>query len=188
MRKFLCALATLLLLPVLWQYVSAQRFSLSTNLLDYARLGTLNLDASYAASRHWSITAGARYNPFTYNEGDPEKQFQYRQQSYAAGARWWMWHTWSGWWFGGKLRYQEYNAGGIGSPETEEGDRVGAGLYAGYTHMLTPHLNMEFGLGFWGGRSWYTSYSCPTCGVTLEKGQEYFVRPDDLMISIVYVF
>ena len=188
MKTRLYLLIILMLLPSLLNVAMANRFGISTNLLDYARLGTLNLDASYAASRHWSFVAGARYNPFTFREDDPDRQFQYRQQSYSVGARWWLWHTWSGWWFGGKARYQEYNVGGLGKPETEEGDRVGAGLYVGYTHMLAPHLNMEFGLGFWGGRSWYTVYSCPTCGVTVEAGQEYFVRPDDLMISLVYVF
>lgn len=185
MRKRLYLFLILSLLSVSGH---ARRFSISTNLLDYARLGTMNLDASYAVSRHWSITTGARYNPFTFRKGDPDRQFQYRQQSYAAGARFWLWHTWSGWWFAGKARYQEYNAGGFGTSETEEGDRAGAGLYFGYTHMLSPHVNMEFGLGFWGGLSWYTRYSCPACGITVDKGREYFVRPDDFMISVVYVF
>lgn len=88
----------------------------------------------------------------------------------------------------GKLRYQEYNIGGIVSQRTEEGDRVGAGLYAGYTHMLGPHLNLEFGLGMWGGMSWYKAYSCPGCGLTVDTGNEWFARPDDIMISLVYVF
>lgn len=188
MKRYIFNLVFWCLIPSLWLGLSANRFGLSTNLLDYARLGTLNADASFAASRHLSLTAGVRYNPFTFNENNPQEQFQYRQQSYAVGARWWLWHTWSGWWFAGKARYQEYNVGGLGHQETEEGDRVGAGLYAGYTHMLTPHLNMEFGLGFWGGKAWYTKYSCPSCGEMLEAGQKYFMRPDDVMISIVYVF
>lgn len=164
------------------------RFAVSTNLLDYARLATLNIDASCAVSRHWSVLAGTRYNPFTFNEGDPQKQFQYRQRSYSAGARWWMWHTWSGWWLAGKTRYQEYNVGGIISKKTEEGDRVGLGLYAGYTHMLTPHLNLEFGLGMWGGMTWYRTFSCPACGITVDSGRKWFARPDDVMASLVYVF
>lgn len=164
------------------------RFSISTNLLDYVRLATFNVDGSYAFDRHWSITAGARYNPFTFREGDAQKQFQYRQQSYSIGARWWPWHTWSGWWLSGKIRYQEYNIGGIVSRRTEEGDRGGVGIYAGYTHMLTPHLNLEFGLGMWGGMSWYTVYSCPACGLTLDTGRTWFARPDDIMVSLVYVF
>ena len=166
----------------------AQTVSLSTNLLDYACLGTLNADVSYSLSRRWSVTAGARYNPFTFRKGDPDKQFQLRQQSYSLGARLWPWHTCSGWWFAGKLRYQEYNSGGIRSLETREGDRFGAGLYAGYTYMLTSHLNIEFGLGLWSGLDVYRCYSCPVCGVTLESGKTHFILPDDIMISLAYVF
>lgn len=167
---------------------SAQRVSVATNLLDYACLGTFNAEVSYSLSRHWSITAGARYNPFTFYKGDEDRQFQYRQQSYALGARMWPWHSLSGWWFAGKLRYQEYNHGGILSRQTEEGDRIGLGLYAGYTHMLSRHFNIEFGLGLWGGTAWYRRYSCPYCGLTLGQGRKWFVLPDDVMISFAYVF
>lgn len=166
----------------------AQKFSLSTNLLEYARLCTFNADVSYAVSRHWSITAGARYNPFTFRSGSPERQFQYRQQSYAVGMRFWPWHLWTGWWFAGNLKYQEYNKGGIISPATEEGDRVGIGLYSGYTHMLTTHLNLEFGFGLWSGWSEYTRYSCPSCGPVIESGKKMFLLPDEFMISLAYVF
>lgn len=170
------------------QSVRAQKFSVSTDLLGYAKLGTLNLDASYALARRWSLTAGARYNPFTFRKGDPERQFQYRQQSYSVGMRLWPWHAWSGWWFAGKLRYQEYNTGGIISARTEEGDRFGAGLYSGYTHMLSRHFNLEFGVGMWAGMSSYREYSCPVCGLTVETGTKFFLLPDDVMLSLVYVF
>lgn len=187
MKRFAIILAVAaFILPSLKS--EAQTVSLSTNLLDYACLGTLNADVSYSLSRRWSVTAGARYNPFTFRKGDPDKQFQLRQQSYSLGARLWPWHTWSGWWFAGKMRYQEYNTGGIRSLETREGDRFGAGLYAGYTYMLTSHLNIEFGLGLWSGLDVYRCYSCPVCGVTLESGKTHFILPDDIMISLAYVF
>lgn len=187
MKRFAIILAVAaFILPSLKS--GAQTVSLSTNLLDYACLGTLNADVSYSLSRRWSVTAGARYNPFTFRKGDPDKQFQLRQQSYSLGARLWPWHTWSGWWFAGKLRYQEYNSGGIRSLETREGDRFGAGLYAGYTYMLTSNLNIEFGLGLWSGLDVYRCYSCPVCGVTLESGKTHFILPDDIMISLAYVF
>ena len=125
--------------------VYAQKFSVSTNLLGYAALGTLNADASYSVSRRWSVVVGARYNPFTFSKGDPERQFQLRQQSCYVGARLWPWHALSGWWFSSKIRYQEYNSGGIVSRETREGDRAGLGLYAGYTHFLSTHFIIDFG-------------------------------------------
>lgn len=168
--------------------MSAQTFSVSTDILGYARLGTMNIDASYAVSRRWSLVAGARYNPFTFRAGDPERQFQSRQQSYSVGMRLWPWHIWSGWWFAGKLRYQEYNEGGIISGKTEEGDRFGAGIYAGYTHMLSSHFNLEFGVGLWAGLDAYRQCSCPVCGLTMSTGNRLFVLPDDFIISIAYVF
>lgn len=168
--------------------VSAQKLSLSTNLIDYACLGTLNAETSCTIARHWSLTAGVRFNPFTFHKGDPVRQFQYRQQSYALGARYWPWHSFSGWWISGKVRYQEYNWGGIFSRETEEGDKIGLGISAGYTYMISSHFNVEFGLGAWGGRAWFQKYSCPVCGPTVDNGRKWFLFPDDIMISLAYVF
>lgn len=166
----------------------AKKISVSTNLLGYAALGTMNAEISYSVARRWNVTADFRYNPFTFGQENPQKQFQIRQQAYALGARYWFWHTMSGWWVSSKLRYQEYNCGGILSRQTEEGDRFGAGLYSGYTHMLAPHLNMEFGVGFWSGMSVYKRYSCQKCGLTIEQGRKFFILPDDITISLVYVF
>lgn len=186
MKRYVIALAVGLL-ALSESRAEAQRFSLSTNLLDYACLGTMNIEGAYSVSRRWSLTIGADYNPFTFKAGQPE-QFQLRQRSCSLGARLWPWHTWSGWWFAGKLRYQEYNEGGIISTLTDEGERAGAGLYSGYTYMISPHFNIEFGLGVWGGSDWFSSYSCQVCGLTQESGRRWFVLPDDIMIALVYVF
>ena len=78
--------------------------------------------------------------------------------------------------------------GGIWSPQTREGDRFGGGLYAGYAHMLAPHLNLEFGIGLWTGADVYKVYSCPGCGLTTDSGIKSFVLPDDIMLALVYVF
>ena len=188
MRRLVKTGLTMLLVLLMGWVTRAQKMSLSVNLLECANLGTLNMDASYALDRHWSLTFGARYNPFTYHEGNPDRQFQYRQQSYAAGVRLWPWHIMSGWWFAAKFRWQEYNAGGMFSQQTREGDRYGGGLYAGYAHMLTPHLNLEFGVGMWAGADVFTVYSCPSCGLTLKSGVKGFVLPDDIMLALVYVF
>lgn len=183
--KVLSFVASLMALTC-WE-AEAQKISISTDVLSYVNLGTMNLDASYALSRRWSLLAGAKYNPFTFRKGEQD-QFQYRQRSFSVGARLWPWHTWSGWWFAGKLRYQEYNQGGFDSPHTEEGDRFGTGIYSGYTHMLSSHFNLELGMGVWTGMTAYKVYSCPDCGITVEEGNRYFILPDDFMISLVYVF
>ena len=166
----------------------AQKFSLSTDLLGYACLGTLNADASYAVSQKWSLTAGVRDNPFVFNADSPGRQFQLKQRSCSFGARLWPWHTASGWWMASKIRWQEYNMGGILRRESQDGNRYGAGLYAGYTHMLTPHLNIEFGLGLWAGMDMYRKFSCPPCGYLVQSGKAFFLLPDDISVSLAYVF
>lgn len=179
------ALGVVLLLSVS-AVASGQKFSVGTNVVGYANLGTLNIEAEYAVAKRWTVSVGAKYNPFSYEAQGVE--FQNRQQLYAVGVRFWPWHTYSGWWIAGKLQYQEYNAGGILSEKTEEGDRFGAGITAGYTYMLHPKINLQLGLGFWGGVSRYTVYTCPTCGITEDKGFKGFFLPNDIIIGISYVF
>lgn len=168
--------------------VYAQDVSLSTNIMDYVQLGTFNAEGMMALSRHWSLAAGFRYNPFSYDGGKGGEGMQARQQTYALGARWWPWHIMSGWWLSGKLQYQEYNVGGIRSPETTEGDRYGAGLAAGYSYMLGKHLNLDIGVGVWSGNDNYVSYACPRCGRITGSGERMFFRMNDILLSFAYVF
>ena len=137
---------------------SAQRLSVATNLLDYADFGTLNVEGDVAVARQWTLTAGAKYNPFLFKADTPEP-LSARQQLYAAGVRFWPWHVFSGWWIGGKVQYQEYNRGGI-----------------------------SLGAGVWGGLQRYTVYSCPVCGITEESGEKTFILPNDLALTLSYVF
>ena len=178
------ALVLLLLLPC--REAHAQRAGITTNLMEYINMGTLNAEASYAFSRYWTVNAGARYNPFSFKMSG--KEVNNRQQSYYAGVRYWPWYAYSGWWVGGKARYQEYNSGGLLSRRTDEGDRFGLGFSAGYAYMLGRHFNLDFGLGLWGGYDKYTTYSCPTCGVTTGAGERFFVLPDEVLVAITYVF
>lgn len=167
----------------------SQDFSLSTNILGYAQLGTLNVDASLGFARHFSAEAGVRYNPFTFKGRDGVSDtMQSRQRTVSAGVRYWPWHIQSGWWLAGKAQYQEFNVGGIRTASTREGDRYGAGLSGGYTYMVSPHLNMEFGLGMWGGYEAFTVYQCPTCGKVTDSGDKFFFLPNDALLGIVYVF
>ena len=178
---FLIVVATGLQAPA-----HAQKLAVSTNALDYADFGTLNAEVSYSLSRHWGLTAGVRYNPFMYTSDGHE--LSARQRAFSAGTRYWPWHVFSGWWFSGKVQYQEYNRGGITSLQTREGDRYGVGAGAGYTYMLTPHLNIEFGLGGWLGLDVFTEYDCPVCGITQASGHRFFILPNDLLIALSYVF
>ena len=167
---------------------AAQNTAVSTNVADYAMLGTMNVSISHSAARHWSLEAGAKYNPFSFNDGDVEKQMQNRQILLATGLRYWPWHVFSGWWLSAKAQFQEYSQGGILSRKTTEGDRFGGALGAGYTYMLRKHLNLDFGLGMWAGYDAFTTYDCPLCGVEIEAGRRFFVLPSEVVMALTYVF
>lgn len=66
----------------------AQRFAVGTNAVDWISLGTVNAEASIAVSQHVSVHVGAELNPWTFRAGDRDTQFEARQNSYWAGARW----------------------------------------------------------------------------------------------------
>lgn len=185
MKKIIIALACAVFFSM---NADAQKMSLSTNFVDWLNFGTMNVEAGVAVSQHWSLSAGARYNPWTFRAGDSENQFQNRKQSYHLGARVWPWHVYSGWWFSGQAQYQEYNRGGIMNPDTEEGDAVGLGLSFGYTLMVHKRLNLEIGAGAWGGYKWYTRFLCPVCGRITETGEKFFVMPNEIKVSLMYVF
>ena len=84
----------------------AQNWAVAVNTADMLDLGTISLEGSVAVSQHWSIDAGAKVNPWTFNrhntwnglfsEPDPDQK-QSRKQTYAIGARWWPWNVYSGW-------------------------------------------------------------------------------------------
>ena len=166
--------------------LKAQDWSLSTNIAAYADFGTLNAEVGYAFSRHWNAAAAVRYNPFTFeSDGEP---VQSRQRTFAAGARYWPWHIYSGWWLSGKMQYQEFNEAEPVSLETSEGDRYGAGIAGGYSKMLGRHLNLDIGIGLWTGYTRYVTYACPTCGRIIGSDDKLFVLPNDLMIALSYIF
>lgn len=166
---------------------SAQDWHISTNIGEWANLGTANIEAGLALDRHFSLHGGAAYNPWTFRSSSG-RQFQNRRQQYEAGIRFWPWHVYSGWWVEATARYCEYNRGGILKAATEEGDSFGISLSGGYSLMLTGHLNLEFGLGAYTGMTVYTSYSCPRCGRVTGSGRKWFLLPDDLTIGLVWIF
>lgn len=176
---------------------SAQTWAVAVNAADAIDLGTIGIEGSAAVGQHWSLHAGAKVNPWTFgskdtfnglfSEPNPDQK-QDRKQVYAIGARWWPWNVYSGWWVGGKAQYQEYNRGGILTKTSEEGDAFGAAFSGGYSLMLKEHINLDFGLGLWGGWAKYTTYACPSCGKVEDQGEKWFILPNEVILSLVYIF
>lgn len=163
------------------------RWGASLNVGNFAYLCTLNAGIQYSIGRNFTAEATVDVNPWTYRK-NTDGQFENRQQTYALGMRYWPWYTYSGWWFGAKGQYQEYNRGGLASLETEEGDAVGLSLAAGYSAHVTKWLDIDFGFGFWGGRTWYTTYACPHCGRIVDGGSKWFALPNQAIVAAMFIF
>ena len=167
--------------------VLGQGWSVSSNVISLADYGTFNAEASYGVSKHWSLIAGVKYNPFQYGDEDVSVMRK-RQRAFNLGARYWPWHIYSGWWLSSGARFQEYNFSKKRNLDTSEGDRLGASVSAGYSYMLSPRMNIEVGIGFWGGWDKYKVYACPTCGYTKESGSKFFLSPEDVILAFSIIF
>lgn len=179
---------------------SATRWGISMNVVDLVSLGVPNITVQYGVSRRVSLIADAKWNGWSWHKDGREIVAMNRQQTYALGARWWPWYVYSGWWVCGKAQYQEYDrAGSLFAFENinEKGDAFGAGLSGGYALMVSKHFTVEFGVGLWGGLTWYDRYECiyapafSDCahiGPHVGHGRKFFVRPNDILISVMWNF
>lgn len=155
---------------------SQNKLAVSTNVVEWADGATLNMDASYSFGEHWSMVAGVDYNP--YKRAD-------KQRVFSMGAKFWPWYVYSGWWFSARAQYQEFSQL---SSQLSEGDRYGASLSLGYSRMLSKHFNLDVGWGLWAGYEYYRVYGCQSCARIKEQGENYFLKPDKIILSISYVF
>ena len=163
--------------------------ALSTDIVDWANFGTINLEAGVGFSRHMSVTAGAKYNPWSFKTQKVGLQLYNKQTTAYAGMRYWPWYVFSGWWVGVQAQYTQYAETGIWRHALDTGAAVGGGLSLGYTLMLNEKLNLEFGAGAWAGRRYeHTLYCCPECMDVRESGPSNFIALNDVSVALMYVF
>ena len=56
------------------------------------------------------------------------------------------------------------------------GEALGAGISGGYSLILRPWLNLDFGIGGWGGRQWM-----------YDGSRKWFAEPE-AMVGVMFVF
>lgn len=165
------------------------RVALSTDLVDWANFGTLNLEAGVSLHQHFSVHAGAKYNPWSFKTHNLGLALYNKQTTAYAGFRYWPWYVLSGWWVGAQAQYTDYAETGVWRHALDTGKAIGGGVSFGYTLMLHENLNLEFGAGVWAGRRFeHTLYCCPDCMKVRESGPGNFVALNDISISLMYVF
>lgn len=163
-----------------------QQISLSTNILDYAAFGTINLSGSYSLNRHYSIFLEGLYNPFEFGGAENRKQF--KQIALVTGVRYWPWFVNSSWFFSGGVRVTKFSYGGIFTKKSYEGRAFGADFRGGYAWMLGEKVNLEIGLGAFVGGAKYKRYSCVVCGIEEMEKSKIVASPSDVLMAITIVF
>lgn len=170
------------------------RWCVSTNIADWAWFGTINGELQYSVARRFSLDVDAKYNNWTFKDDIVTERKRAAQKTFAAGLRFWPWYVYSGWWFGAKAQYQEYSRGGLFKVlEKEEGDAYGVALSAGYSVQIFKWLDIDFGIGLWGGMKDYVTWhmdgvSCPACGRKIDEGSKFFVMPNEVYVSFAVIF
>lgn len=167
---------------------AAQGISVSTNLADYACLGTGNAAAEIPLNGRWAAEGGFRYNNWSFRCDCDERAFQDRRRTFYAGAKHWLRDSCEGIWLTARLQTEQYNRGGLfGNPRTEEGDAFGASFGGGFSHRPGKRLRLDFGVLFWAGSTSYSLYAAPRCGRCLvQKGRKGFIRYDCAVIALSY--
>lgn len=147
--------------------------AISTNLVSWIDLATVNMSLEYAFSRHWSTDINMEYNAWSFKGGS----LCDKKKSVTFGVRYWPWHSYSGAWVRPFLGAESLNAKGLPVKFLNStSDRFGAGFSAGYSLMVSRHMNIDFGVGFWGGaRHDY------------RGGWGGFIAPKDIRISLMFV-
>lgn len=178
-----------MLLALLSFSLSAQRFAVGANIVDLADYGTLNVEAGYSLSQHFSVVGGVKFNPWDFST---ESDAVYKKLFAAyAGARYWPWYTNTGLWFQAKGQYADYSITGTWRHALDEGRAAGIGVAAGYSFMLNRFLNLEFGLGAWAGKLFmHNLYECADCSRLRESesGPRGFVDLDNVSVTLSYIF
>lgn len=151
---------------------SAQKYSIQTNVVDWAAFFTINVEGGLSVSQHFTLNAGLRYNPWKLELPDG-REFKLQQKSFYAGFRYWPWHTNSGLWISASGQFRSYSESGLWRGLREGDSGFGPCLGAGYTFMLNESLNLELGAGGW---------------VPFYRAQGLKIHPDFLSVSFVYVF
>lgn len=165
-----------------------RRWAVSTNLLGWAELGTANVEVQYALGRHVTADAMGRVNAWTFKK-DTEGQFEDQKHTAAVGVKIWPWYTYSGLWIRTAGQVATYAAGGIGKEKrNERGDAYGTALSVGYSLMLAPSFNLDFGIGGWAGYRDFRSYASPAMDNMTGRDGKWFAAPNELSISLMFVF
>jgi len=170
-------LVLILLFPVM---CSAQKYGIKTNIIGLAT-GSFNIEASVALSNKWTL-----HFPFSWNPLSIEENYKIKHLVLQPGARWWFWHSYTGYFIGIHVLSAIYNIGV--NDFRYQGWAAGAAVSGGYSFMLSRRWNLETEIGI--GACWceYDIYERPICGEYESSVNKLIIGPSRISIAIVYIF
>lgn len=161
----------------------AQSYSVRTNIIGLASTN-LNIEASMAIDRKWSIHLPVQYNPFVFKGNK-----QFRNIYVSPGVRYWLLESYFGGFIGFHGTGGIYSVGNLfGNKYRYEGSGFGAGISIGKAYQLGKNWNFEWEIGY--GATWlnYEKYECKRCGDLVVRKHGWFLRPTKAALNIVYLF
>lgn len=169
---------------------SAQYVAVKNNLL-YDVTATPNLGLELRMSPKWTAGVNFGFNPFSFSNDR-----KWKHLLVAPEARYWFCDVFAGHFLGFNAFYSHYNVGHAHFPFPfglypsvrqlrKQGDAYAAGLFYGYSWILSPRWSLEAEAGVDVGYTHYKEYECAHCGAYLGKKDKVFATPK-LGINIVY--
>lgn len=166
----------------------ANKFSfvlLNVNFVDLGNLLTLNLGADVGLSKHVALGVVGKVNPWVFNKETDNAKFDNKTMGYLT-AKYYPWNIFSGLHFdvmGGASGYTQRGQEGT----VDRGYKVGGGIGAGYTYVISKHLNLEIAAGAWIGNKNYDTLPALNDGKVLSSSSKFFVEPYELKIGLSWV-
>ena len=189
-------------------FANAQKLAVKNNLL-YDMTQTPNIGFEYAVSPKWTIGLNLGINTswhhasggsgffFPFSKGSAHGEHdkvQWRHILIAPEARYWFCSVFEGHFFGFNALATCFNQGNVKYPfglypslkdHRRQGKAFGAGIFYGYSWILSPHWSIEAEGGIDVGIAHFKEYDCANCVVFQRKDTKPFIAPK-IGINAVY--
>ena len=189
LMRCICTFVMMVWLAIAGSPASAQVVALKNNLF-YDAAATANLGLEWKLADRWTMGVGAGLNLWNpVKSSDPNKDLppKWRHVLVNMEFKYWFCSVFARDFIGMNVAYSHYNmATGmypIGWVNKDlmnyryQGDMVAAGVFYGWSWILSPHISLELEGGIDGGYAWYDKYDCARCGNKYEAERKWFVAP-----------
>lgn len=170
----------ILLLFICTSSMKGQKSTASINLIE---VGTMSLNTEFG------VRVGSRQTlhiPIAWNPWTFQGNKKFKHLSISPQWRYWKTEEYLGHFFGANLIGSRYNVGL--TDYRFDGWAYGLGGSWGYAWILGKRWNIEVQAGVGLVRSDYKRFDCGRCGDFLSKESKWFVTPNRLAVSFVYMF